>query len=74
MCFISIVESADGEAAATVDAPDRGSEVTVSVRQMDSQRGKERSAVIYDLSVPTLALGPELLHAVQRPEGSTADG
>lgn len=74
MCFISHAESAGGEAAATVDTPDRGSEVTACVRRKDTRRGKDKSAVIYDLSVPTLAVGPEQLHAAHRPEGSMADG
>ena len=51
----------------------QGSEVTVCARRQDGQRAKEKTAVIHDLSVPTLALGPEQLHDV-RPAGRTADG
>ena len=52
----------------------QGSEVTVCVRRQGGQCAKEKTAVIHDLSVPMLALGPEQLHDVHRPAGRTAEG
>ena len=75
VCFVS--STASGEAAAMVDAPDRGCEVAVRVRRKgseSSQCAKERSAVIYGLSVPTLAFGPEQLHAARCAPAGTVNG
>ena len=69
MCFISSTSNNGDE---TGRAQRQGSEVTVCVKRkgpqgtQGAQRAKERSAVIYDLSVPTLALGPEQLEAACR--------
>ena len=52
----------------------QGSEVAVCVRRQGGQCTKEKTAVIHDLSVPTLALGPEQLHDVHRPVATMADG
>ena len=76
MCFISSTSNT-GDGAGR--AQRQGSEVTVCVKRKGSQcsqgaqRAEERSAMIYDLSVPTLALGPEQLEAVRR-SSVTSDG
>lgn len=51
----------------------QSNKVTVRVRRKGVWRAKERTAVIADLSVPTLALGPEQLHVVHTGD-TTTDG
>ena len=75
MCFISSTSNT-GEGAGR--AQRQGSEVTVCVKKRKGSQGaqpraEERSATIYDLSVPSLALGPEQLEAVRR-LSATSDG